>query len=154
MYQKILAPLDGSDLAECVVEHIIAIAVGCHVPTVVLLRVIEPIGPPGYLPREAAETAYRDAKETAEIEAKNYLDHMAERLTKEGVAVETDIVDGLPADEILKYAETEQVDLIAMSTHGRSGVSRWLSGSVAEKVLSHSFIPVLVVVPRSCRIYK
>lgn len=154
MYQKILAPLDGSELAECVVEHIKAIAIGCHVPTVVLLRVIEPFNPPGYLPREVAEATYREAKETAEVEAKNYLDHMAKTLSEEGVAVGTNIVEGLPADEILKYAETEQVDLIVMSTHGRSGVSRWLSGSVADKVLNHSFIPVLIVVPRSCRISK
>jgi len=72
----------------------------------------------------------------------------------EGIAVETDIGDGLPADEILHYAEDKGVDLIIMSTHGKSGVSRWFSGSVAEKVVSQSFIPVLVVTPPGCRISK
>jgi nucleotide-binding universal stress UspA family protein len=101
-----------------------------------------------------AEDTYRDAKETAEIQAKNYLNEMAERLKAEGIAVETDIADGLPADEILSYAEEKGVDLIVMSTHGRSGVSRWFSGSVVEKVVSQSLIPVLVVTPPGCRISK
>jgi nucleotide-binding universal stress UspA family protein len=154
MYQKVLVPLDGSKLAECVVEHVKSIATGCQVPTVVLLRVVEPIGLRGYLPRGMAEDTYRDAKETAEIQAKNYLNQMAERLKAEGIAVETDIADGLPADEILSYAEGKEVDLIVMSTHGRSGVSRWFSGSVVEKVVSQSLIPVLVVTPPGCRISR
>lgn len=154
MYQKVLVPLDGSKLAECVVEHVKSIATGCQVPTVVLLQVVEPIGLRGYLPRGMAEDTYRDAKETAEIQAKNYLNEMAERLKAEGIAVETDIADGLPADEILSYAEEKGVDLIVMSTHGRTGVSRWFSGSVVEKVVSQSLIPVLVVTPPGCRISR
>ena len=154
MYQKVLVPLDGSKLAECVVEHVKSIATGCQVPTVVLLQVVEPIGLRGYLPRGMAEDTYRDAKETAEIQAKNYLNEMAERLKAEGIAVETDVADGLPADEILSYAEEKGVDLIVMSTHGRTGVSRWFSGSVVEKVVSQSLIPVLVVTPPGCRISR
>jgi len=152
MYRKILVPMDGSKLAECVVEHVKSIATGCQVPTVVLLRVVEPIGPPGYLPRGVAEDTYRDARETAEIQAKDYLNGMAERLKAEGIAVETDIAVGLPADEILDYAAQNRVDLIVMSTHGRSGISRWWSGSVAEKVVSQSLIPVLIVTPPGCRV--
>ena len=154
MYQKVLVPMDGSKLAECVVEHVKSIATGCQVPTVVLLRVVEPISPPGHLPRDVAEGAYRDAKETAEVQAKNYLNEMAERLKAEGIAAETDIADGLPADEILRYAEEKGIDLIVMSTHGKTGISRWWSGSVAEKVVSQSFIPLLVVTPPGCRIAK
>ena len=147
MYQKVLVPLDGSKLAECVVEHVKSIATGCQVPTVVLLRVVEPISPPGYLPRGMAEDTYRDAKETAEVQAKNYLNETAERLKVEGIAVENDIADGLPADE-------KGVDLIIMSTHGKSGISRWFSGSVAEKVVGRSLIPVLIITPPGCRISK
>ena len=154
MYQKVLVPLDGSKLAECVVEHVKSIATGCQVPTVVLLRVVEPISPPAYfnLRHEMDEdTTYRDAKEKAEAEAKSYLSEMAERLKAEGIAVENDMAYGLPADEILNYAEQKQVDLIVMSTHGRSGISRWFSGSVSEKVVGQSPIPVLIVTPRGCR---
>jgi nucleotide-binding universal stress UspA family protein len=152
MYQKILVPMDGSKLAECVLEHVKSIATGCQVPTVVLLRVIEPVSLPGYLPREMAEGDYRDAKETAEVQAKNYLNEMVDRLKAEGIATEADIAEGLPADEILDYADEKQVDLIVMSTHGKTGISRWWSGSVAEKVVSQSLTPVLVVTPPGCRI--
>ena len=154
MYQKVLVPLDGSKLAECVLEHVKSIATGCQVPTVVLLRVVETISPPSYfyLRHEMDEdTTYRDAKETAEAQAKNYLSEMAERLKEEGIAVENDMAYGLPADEILNYAEQKQVDLIVMSTHGRSGISRWFSGSVSEKIVRQSLIPVLIVTPRGCR---
>lgn len=154
MYQKVLVPLDGSKLAECVVEHVKSIATGCQVPTVVLLRVVESFSPPPYfnLRHEmAAEDTYRDAKETAEAQAKNYLSEMAERLKAKGIAVENDMAYGLPADEILNYAEQKQVDLIVMSTHGRSGISRWFSGSVTQKVVGQSLIPVLIVPPRGCR---
>jgi nucleotide-binding universal stress UspA family protein len=154
MYQKILVPMDGSKLAECVLEHVKSVATGCQVPTVVLLRVVEPVSMPGHLPRGMAEDSYRDAKETAEVQAKNYLNEMVERLKADGVAAEGDISDGLPADEILDYAEEKQVDLIVMSTHGKSGVSRWWSGSVAEKVVSQSLVPVLVVTPPGCRINR
>ena len=154
MYQKVLVPLDGSKLAECVVEHVKSIATGCQVPTVVLLRVVEPFSPPTYFNlRHEMETedTYRDAKEKAEAQAKNYLSEMAERLKAEGITVENDMAYGLPADEILNYAEQKQVDLIVMSTHGRSGISRWFSGSVTQKVVGQSLIPVLIVPPRGCR---
>ena len=85
------------------------------------------------------------------VQAKNYLSEMAGRLKAEGIAVENDMAYGLPADEILNYAEQKQVDLIVMSTHGRSGISRWFSGSVSEKVVRQSLTPVLIVTPRGCR---
>ena len=154
MYKKVLVPMDGSKLAECVVDHVKSIATGCQVPTVVLLRVIEPIKPPGYLPRDMAENVYRDAQSTAEIQARDYLTEMAERLKTEGLAVKVDIIDGLPADEIIRYAESNDIDLIIMSTHGKSGITRWFSGSVAEKVIGHSLIPVLIVTPPGCRLAK
>ena len=65
------------------------------------------------------------AREAAEIQAKNYLNEMAKSLTAEGVAVETEIIDGTVADEILNYSEENDIDLIIMSTHGKSGLSRW-----------------------------
>jgi nucleotide-binding universal stress UspA family protein len=152
MYQKVLVPLDGSKLAECVAEHVKSIATGCHVPAVVLLRVVEPISPPGYLPRGVADDAYRDARENAEVQARDYLSGMAEKFKAEGIAAEADIAYGLPADEILDYAAQKGIDLIILSTHGKSGPSRWFSGSVAERVVGHSYLPVLIVTPPGCRI--
>lgn len=154
MYQKILVPLDGSKLAECVVEHAKSIAAGCQVPTVVLLRVVEPLGPPAIVPDEMAVDTYLDADKKAKDEAKNYLSEMAEKLKAEGIAVEADTTDGPPADEILRYAEEKGIDLIVMSTHGRSGVSRWFFGSVTDRVVRQSLTPVLTVTPHGCRIRK
>ena len=144
MYKKILAPLDGSKFAECALEHIRAVATGCQVPEVVLLQIIEPIPSGGRLPSQPTE-------DMIEVQAKDYLSEAAERLRKEGVAVETDIAYGLPADEILNYSKNNKIDLIVMSTHGRAGISRWAFGSVAERIIRYSLTPVLIVTPRGCR---
>ncbi|TFH42686.1 MAG: universal stress protein, partial [Chrysiogenales bacterium] len=78
-----------------------------------------------------------------------YLDKTADGLRKDGISVETRIVvDGEPASKILETAKEENADLIIMSTHGRSGFTRWIFGSVANRVLIHSSIPVLMVVPK------
>ena len=70
---------------------------------------------------------------------------------KEGVGTRTIVVDGNPAEEIMNYAERNGIDLIVISSHGRSGASRWLFGSVAEKVSRHSTIPVLLISAPGCR---
>ena len=70
---------------------------------------------------------------------------MADSLKADGIAVEIDIAYGGAAEAILDYAKKNKVNLIVMSTHGRSGVSRWFFGSVAERVLRHSVIPVLII---------
>ena len=151
MGKKILAPLDGSDLSECALEHIKAIATGCQVPEVVLLRVVEPIpvvagdwSPP--------ENWRRDAERRALDAAKNHLAGVAANLKEGGVTAKTVVVSGRAADEILDYIKKNDVDLVIISTHGRSGVSRWVLGSVADRVVRHSRAPVLTVAPAGCRI--
>jgi len=152
MYQKILVPLDGSELSECSLEHVRAIATGCQVPEVVLLRAVEPAS-------TQAIAAYADAgidvakvEGQAQLDASNYLSQSAGKLKKEGVAAQTALVRGKPADVIVDYAKKNGVDLIIMSTHGRSGISRWVLGSVADRVVRSSAIPVLIITPRGCRI--
>ncbi len=155
MYKKMLAPLDGSELSECSLEHVRAVATGCQVPEIVLLRVIEPIHEP--LEDEGASDDWRrSVRERAQAVAEGYLAKVANSLKKEGIAIETVVVPGGPdtggaAYEILEYAKKNQVDLIVMSTHGRSGISRWALGSVSDRVLRHSAAPVLVVSPAGCR---
>lgn len=151
MYKKILVPLDGSELAECALEHVRAIAKGCQVGEVVLIRVLEPLLPttPGYVATEH----FRQAEERFEAEARKYLDKVADSLKKDGIPAKTELViGGEPAAKILEVAEEGKADLIIMSTHGRSGVSRWLLGSVAQRVVTHSTIPVLMVVARGYRL--
>ena len=155
MYSKVLIPLDGFGLAECILDHVRTIVTGCQVSEVVLLTVVEVYekGLPsttwgGVISAEqGAELA---AKSIAK--AKNYLTQVADRLKEEGMFVQPVVIQGRVAEGILDYAVRNQVDLIMMSTHGRSGPSRWALGSVADRVIRHSLIPVLIVSPKGCRI--
>ena len=163
MYKKILALLDGSKFAECILPHVSAIATGCQVPEIVLLRIVEPIMPT-FEEATYQQLATEMAKQLAEAEKKvhdeadNYLVKVADGLKKEGLTVQTALVrtaaigTGHVTDEILDYAKKNLVDLIIMSTHGQAGGRfHWTLGSIAERVLRHSVAPVLVVTPAGCR---
>lgn len=148
MYKKILVPLDGSEFSECILEHVRSVATGCQVPEVVLLRVIEPFDHRIYnVPGERR----RDIQEKGKAVAGEYLARVAGNLKQDGVAAEVAVSEGEPADEILRYAGQNRVDLIAMSTHGRSGISRFAFGSVADKVIRNSATPLLIASPPGCR---
>ncbi|MGQ9616506.1 MAG: universal stress protein [Spirochaetota bacterium] len=153
MYKKILVPLDGSKFAESVLDHVKAIAKGCSVKKAILFRVIEPVIPDikDYIGAERI----REAEEKRENEAKNYLERIAAALKKDDITVETRLeVNGEPAAKILETVREEKVDLIVMSTHGRTGFERWFHGSVAQKVMTHSSAPVLMVVPKGSKSKK
>jgi nucleotide-binding universal stress UspA family protein len=150
MYRKILVPLDGSKFAESALEHVRTIAQGGAVEKVVLIRVLEPlvIDVRDYLGADRA----REAENKIEADAKRYIEKTAAGLRKEGIHVEFKIVvDGEPAAKILEAAKAENIDLIIMSTHGRSAFFHWVFGSVAHKVLVHSSVPILVV-PRKDKV--
>jgi nucleotide-binding universal stress UspA family protein len=147
MYKKILAPMDGSEFSECVLSHIRAIAVGCKVPEVVLFRAIEPVQTP-YISNDIFE----EMEEKAIAEVKDSFGKIAEELKADGISSSQVIVKGYAANEILDYAEKNNVDLIIMSSHGSSGIVRWAIGSVTDKVIHHAAAPVLVVAPKACRI--
>ncbi len=149
MYKKILVPLDGSELSECVLDHVTAIATGCRIPEVILLTVIEPVSQQVYA--ELGEQLARDIQNKAPVDVNNYLLKVADSLKKDGLVVQTAVISGKATEKILDYANKNQVDLIVMSTHGRSGISRWAFGSVADRVLRHSRVPVLTVSPAGCR---
>jgi nucleotide-binding universal stress UspA family protein len=151
MYNKILAPLDGSEFSECSLEHVKTIARGCQVPEIILLRVVEPIHAADMASYAEAGIDTVTLMRDVEAAAKTYIAKTAENLKKDGLPVKAEVVTGWAGDTIMKYAEDNQVDLIIMSTHGRSGIGRWFMGSVAEKVVRHSHIPVLTVSPAGCR---
>ena len=145
MYKKILIPLDGSELAECVLPHVIAIAKGCGVGEVVLLEVME------NMPTWAAAEIDFDAVQKANIGvAKEYLAKVQAQLSKEGLKVRSEVLTGRPAEVISEFAHKNAVDLVAVATHGRSGMSRWVFGSVADKLVRSLSIPVLLIRPRGC----
>lgn len=147
MYDTILIPLDGSTFAESALEHVRAIGKGCRAKKVILFRVVEPIvvDVKDYVTAEHA----RAAEEKREADARQYLEKIAADLKKEGLSVETrQKINGEPAEGILETAREEKVDLIIMSTHGRTGFQKWIFGSVAHRVLIYSPVPVLMVAPR------
>jgi len=161
MYNKILAPLDSSELSECAVAHIKAIAGGCHVPEVILLNVVEPSIIPfsdTIVSPEAIEQSkqFLENERQSQLTTEQYLNKVANSLSKDCVTVQTVVIPAKAgqgvADIILDYADNNNVDLIIISTHGRSGITRWAMGSVADKVVRHAKVPVLTVAPAGCRV--
>ncbi len=152
MYSKILVPLDGSELAECSLEHVKRMASRGGVSEVILLRVVEPIAPNDAVPWVQANYTISDIQRKRREEAKQYLEIAAENLIKSGVPARGEVIDGRAAESIIDYAREHQVDLILISSHGRSGIARWALGSVADRVLRHSAIPTLLITPPGCRL--
>ena len=154
MYKKILVPLDGSKLAECALEHVKAIAAGCNVPEIILFRVVEP-NPAASEALSEGAFMYEELNDQMRQLAEKYLTAITLKFREEsGVDVHSALAYGYAANEILEYAVKNNVDLIVMTSHGRSGISRWLFGSVADRVSHHSTIPVLIVTPSGCRSNK
>jgi nucleotide-binding universal stress UspA family protein len=150
MYKKIVAPLDGSELSECSLAHVKAVAKGCQATDVILLNVEEPGDRyAGYI--EMSQEALRKIQQESHAQNVRYLAQKATQLKKNGLNAQTVILEGRPADEILNYVNQNKADLIIMSTHGSSGLTRWAFGSVADKVIRHSPVPVLVIAPAGCR---
>jgi len=152
MYRRVVVLLDGSELAEQVLPHVEEIVRGrdseVHllsvapivVPTTAAAVDIYPVYVTAeFLATEAAE------RERIQRELEEYLAKVAARLRPVASRVRTEIRFGRPAEEILRYADEVEADLIAMCTHGRSGLSRWVYGSVADKVLRGANCPVLLV---------
>lgn len=141
MYKRVVVPLDGSPLAEWMLRFIVDIA-GPLDLEVVLLRVIR------ILPPQVTETlrsALLDNVEQNTADASEYLAPLAENLRTRGIRARTEVRHGEPVDEIVDCARETDADLIAMTTHGRSGLGRLLFGSVAEAVLRQAEIPVFLM---------
>ena len=152
--RTMLVPLDGSELAELVIPHVEALAKqrGSELVDVVLLRVCEPPAVPSDYPPTAGLTweehqAQEIARHTTVCD--EYLAGVQKRLEGMGLKARSVVLKGKPADEITDYASKNCVNLIVMSTHGRSGISRWAYGSVANKVLLGVCSPVFLIRPPS-----
>ncbi len=150
MYQHIIVPMDGSELAECVLPHVEAIAGGCSVPRVTLAHVLPHLHLRGYaedklLPRERQQLEAKRADD-----ARKYLRKIESRLKKKGVAAGYVLLSGDTVKQLVKYANENGVDLFIISTHGRSGVSQLVWGSIAESLLRTSCVPVFMVRAPGC----
>lgn len=148
MYRKILVPLDGSKLAESAIPHVITIAKGCEVGEVVLFRVCEPpvilADYPSNLRPEWEDHVKQETLHSQQ-QCQLYLSDAEKKLKEAGLNVRTESGLGNVAEMIVDYAAKNQVDLIIMASHGRSGVLRWAYGSIADKILRSSPVPVMIV---------
>jgi nucleotide-binding universal stress UspA family protein len=153
MYKKILVPLDGSKLAECALPHAEELAKSCYAEKVILVSATERVQSYRALEDPGAPLGQRlvpEASGKKEKQAQRYLDRIAKTMEAKGIKVDTEVLLGNPAEEIVSYAAYPGCDLIVMSSHGRSGPSRWTHGSVADKVLRASPVPVLIVRAPGC----
>lgn len=152
MYKKILVPMDGSELAECVLPHVESIAKGCSVESVTFVRVVEPVLTP-ISGGEGSFTAqdWKRVESETRAEAELYLNQLQSRIKYDGTNIQTEIITGgRAANMIAAYATKNAIDLITIASHGRSGVSRWVWGSVADRVLRSACVPVLIVRAPGC----
>ena len=152
MYRKVLVPLDGSELAECVLPHLKNMVKDGFTGDVILLNVFYPYFP---LPEEKDLFTYGDfnaTKERIRQSSIKYLADLQSKLDSAGVKAKTEILtSSRPAETISEYARDNGVDLIILSTHGYTGLKKMMFGSVALEVLHNSHTPVLLVRPESCR---
>lgn len=152
MYRRILVTLDGSPLAEQVLPHVNALLEGRSGVRLFLLSVAQVIDvaaasamvyPMAIYPGQPVD---EDAeRRRVEDELRNYLLGVEKNLMQPGVEFYREVRFGNPANEIITYAHDIKADLIAMCTHGRSGIARWTYGSVADRVLRVAECPVLLV---------
>jgi nucleotide-binding universal stress UspA family protein len=149
-FRRILVPLDGSTLGEAILEHALQLARLDPESEVVLLDVVQPIDSEVWVPEAAAAAprATDDVTALQEERARHYLDGVARRVEAAGVGVRTRVkVAFQVASAILDAARHEKADLVALATHGRSGLVRMALGSVADKVVRGSDTPVLLLRP-------
>jgi nucleotide-binding universal stress UspA family protein len=140
--RRILVPLDGSTVAEQVLPSVTDVALALDAEMILfqvpIIHVSGSLSGEWYLP-------IHGVMETATQDAEAYLERTAAGLRERGVAVSTTTGIGGVADSIIGYAQANQVDLIAMCTHGRTGLGRWVLGSVSDRVLRGSRVPILLV---------
>ena len=148
MYERILVPLDGSKVAESVLPYVEELVSGLAPGLKGKVTLFHVLSPTHYVVagEAGAPVPYTEA-EMEQIKKKtiDYLDKAGEGLRSKGAVVECRVGVGKAAEEINKAADEINAGLVAMSTHGRSGLSRWAFGSVTDRVLRGGNRPVLMV---------
>jgi nucleotide-binding universal stress UspA family protein len=163
MFKVIMVPLDGSKLAEYSLSYAETLAKNCTANEVVLVTVAELIS---FKTRVSeVKEAFKESDETGltqsgdsisvtigknRISAEAYLKEIKEILQNKGITVRTEVLIGNPAEQITKFAKECGAELIVISSHGRSGPSRWALGSVADKIFRASCVPVLMIRAPGC----
>lgn len=141
MYRRILVPLDGSKVAEGVLPHARALAYSEGAELVLLTVGANPALDFVFSDPGLAQSAVEEQEERS----KKYISGIESQLKAAGFKTSSLLRVGAVAEVILGVAEEMQIDIIAMSTHGRTGPARWLLGSIAERVVNNSKVPVLLI---------
>jgi nucleotide-binding universal stress UspA family protein len=149
-YQKIIVPLDGSRLAECVLPHAEALALTCQIKTLELVCVVNPIEAHirPFVPFD--ESQEKEMNLAAIKEAEDYLAGVKAILAAKGITASSHILSGATASTLVDYITRSGADLVIISTHGRSGPSRWAWGSIADRLLHSTCTPVMMVRTPGC----
>ncbi|MBE2237555.1 MAG: universal stress protein [Caldilineaceae bacterium] len=143
MYKTILVPLDGSPRAETILSHAASLAAK-YQAKLVLLQVVEPIVAM-VTPYDMVPYVDKDAAERSMEEAKSYLAGKEGELRGQGIEAKSVVESGPVVSVILNVAEREKADLVAMASHGRTGLSRVFYGSVAAGILHKADRPLLLI---------
>jgi nucleotide-binding universal stress UspA family protein len=158
MYKKVLVPLDGSELAECALNHIKNLAKDGSIGEVVLLNAVVLELPLREINSEEDGALdkgfdYRAFREAHFSKSRKYLEGAKAKLSSAGIKVKTESIEtGRPANLIIDYAKENAMDMIVIATHGHSGMRNMLLGSVAFRVLHEANVPVLLIRPSACYI--
>ncbi len=139
MFKKILVPLDGSELAAKILPKVEELAKLCDAQVTLVSVIAEATDVAGIPSPEVFKEAARHELKACQT----YLGNAAKELQGKGLKVDTACLEGVAAREIVRYANDNSYDLIALATHGRGEVA-WVIGSTAEKVLAHATVPVLL----------
>jgi nucleotide-binding universal stress UspA family protein len=137
MYKRILVPVENSDYDAAILDHVRRLAKLCGA-SVVVIHVAD-----GWAARNANQLDLRESEEMRKD--REYLERLAADLEREGIEADSVLAGGDPSKEIVKAADREKVDLIAMSTHGHRFVKDVLYGSVANEVRHITRVPILLV---------
>ena len=147
MYKKILVPLDGSERAEAILPHVKNLALRFKAK-VIFFIVIEPRH---FIEHDEISytSTYEEKRDHQIKETESYLASLLEQFRQEGIKVQTLIGDGPVVKAILDAAKSESADLLAMASHGRSGLSRTFYGSISAGVLQRIDRPLLIIRSRN-----
>ncbi len=148
MFERILIPLDGSKVGEAALPVIEGLMSRLSPETKVEVTLFRAVPPTHWIAAGEIGAPVRYTEEELQIIKRtvtDYLDKAGEGLRGRGAIVKTMVAAGNPAEEIIKATDEIKADMVAMSTHGRSGISRWAFGSVTAKVLRGANVPVLTV---------
>ncbi len=145
-FKRVLVPLDGSELGEAALPYVEQMAVAMNAE-VILFHVVTSHYDIALAESYSTQLGHlrEEYEERASVSAGEYLERIAGRLREKGIKVRSEVEVGTPAERVIGYAKDNEVDLIAVSAHGHSGFSRWLLGSVADKIAHVADMPVLLV---------